>query len=138
MALPLSQVARLEELPRSAVECLGTRQVAQYRNEILPLVDISRELDALRLGRPSIATSPGDETTEIVPVIVHGDGERRVGLIVDRILDIVHDQVAARSRAGRPGVLFTAIVQDRVTEFIDIAAVVRDVTSDLPQATGHP
>ena len=44
MAIPLSLVARLEEFPRSALERAGTQDVVQYRDEILPLIDVSRVL----------------------------------------------------------------------------------------------
>jgi two-component system, chemotaxis family, sensor kinase CheA len=136
MAIPLSLVARLEEIPKSSLEGLGARQVVQYRGEILPLVDVSQELEALRLGAKTSGERPvasARTTEESIPVVVCADANRRVGLIVGKILDIVHDQISARSRANRPGVLFTAIVQDRVTEFVDVAALVREATTDLPQ-----
>jgi len=136
MAIPLSLVARLEEIPQKSLEKLGARQVVQYRGEILPLVDVSRELEALRLGiQPSGERCATLATTseETIPVVVCADANQRVGLMVGKILDIVHDQISARSRANRPGVLFTAIVQDRVTEFVDVAALVREATTDLPQ-----
>lgn len=134
MAIPLSLVARLEEFPRTSLEHLGARQVVQYRGDILPLIDVSQELACLG-GRSFVATRRDDHASETVPVVVYSAGEQRVGLIVDRILDIVHDQLSARSRANRPGVLFTAIVQERVTEFIDVAALVREATTDFFQAT---
>ena len=136
MAIPLSLVARLEEIPKSSLENLGTRQVVQYRGEILPLVDVSQELEALRLGTKTSGerSVPFAKTSEeTIPVVVCADANQRVGLMVGKILDIVHEQISARSRANRPGVLFTAIVQDRVTEFVDVAALVREATSDLPQ-----
>jgi two-component system, chemotaxis family, sensor kinase CheA len=136
MAIPLSLVARLEEIPKSSLENLGTRQVVQYRGEILPLVDVSQELEALRLGTKSSGERTmtfAKSSEETIPVVVCADANQRVGLMVGKILDIVHDQISARSRANRPGVLFTAIVQDRVTEFVDVAALVREATTDLPQ-----
>ena len=145
MAIPLALVARLEEFPRKMLENLGARQVVQYRGEILPLVDVSEELEHLRLGgqrpvaqRPTIHRniSPEDEleaSGETIPVVVCADANQRVGLMVGKILDIVHDQISARSRANRPGVLFTAVVQEKVTEFVDVAALVREATTDLLQ-----
>lgn len=136
MAIPMSLVARLEEIPQKSLENLGARQVVQYRGEILPLVDVSAELESMRLGIKSsgerCAGSP-NSSKETIPIVVCVDANQRVGLMVGKILDIVHDQISARSRASRPGVLFTAIVQDRVTEFVDIAALVREATTDLPQ-----
>jgi two-component system chemotaxis sensor kinase CheA len=140
MAIPLSQVARLEEFPRATIENLGARQVVQYRGEILPLIDVSRELDQLRL-RGSHAQPPSSQEVqesddaEALPVIVYADGEQRVGLIVSKVLDIVHEHIASHSRANRPGVLFTAVVQEKVTEFVDVAALVRESTVDLLQPT---
>ena len=74
-------------------------------------------------------------TSETIPVVVYAENGERVGLIVGKILDIVNDPVTARARANRPGVLFTAIVQERVTEFIDVAALVREMKQDLLQPT---
>ena len=136
MAIPLSLVARLEEIPKSSLESLGPRHVVQYRGDILPLVDVSRELEALRLGtRSSFERSAalGKSSEDTIPVVVCAAANQRVGLMVGKILDIVHDQISARSRANRPGVLFTAIVQDKVTEFVDVTALVREATTDLPQ-----
>jgi hypothetical protein len=53
-------------------------------------------------------------------VVRHGD--RRVGLIVDQILDIVQ-QPNGLEPAGRAGVAGTVVVADRVTEVIDLPAV---------------
>jgi two-component system chemotaxis sensor kinase CheA len=141
MAIPLSLVARLEEFPRATIENLGSRQVVQYRGGILPLIDVSWELDQLPL-RGSMGQSatlpevPSQHAPESIPVIVYAEGDQLVGLIVGRVLDIVHEQIAARSRANRPGVLFTAVVQERVTEFVDIPMLVRETMFDvLPSNT---
>lgn len=132
MAIPLSHVARLEEFPVHAVESLGNRHVVQYRGEILPLADVSQELEFLSLGKSAQATHrSADFSSDTISVVVYAAGNQQVGLLVDRILDIVHDLVTTRSRANRPGVLFTAIVQEKVTEFIDVAALVSELSSDL-------
>ncbi len=130
MAIPLSAVARLEEFSSTNLEFVGNCPVAQYRGEILPLIDVSQELD--RLGRTDGLVQKPDEddkkrcsSAETLPVIVCADGERRVGLIVAHVLDIVHEQIAARSQSSRPGVLFAAVLQAKVTEFVDIATLCR-------------
>jgi two-component system chemotaxis sensor kinase CheA len=139
MAIPLERVTRLEEFSRSKFERLGDRQVIQYRGGILPLVDVSRELRRLT-GQVSAAEdrpktrSRAVEGDDAVPVVVCEIGEDHVGLVVGRILDIVDERIPVRSRANRPGVSFTAVVQERVTEFIDVDAIVRDATSNV----SHP
>jgi two-component system chemotaxis sensor kinase CheA len=77
-------------------------------------------------GRSDAAETALDESNETIPVVVYGSQDERVGLIVGKILDIVNEPIAVRSRASRPGALFTSIVQDKVTEFVDVAALVRE------------
>ena len=126
VAIPLAAVDRLEEFPRSAVERAGGRDVVQYRGEILPLVHVARALRGPRTapsgnGKPA-RRAAGDGALQVAVCAAEG---RRVGLVVGRILDVVEEAITTRAPAGRPGVLFTAVVQDRVTEFLDVAAVVR-------------
>lgn len=128
MAIPLAQVARLEEFPRSAVERVGRRDVIQYRGEILTLVYVSRALrGATRTDRnPETrrrSSTPRDNRP--LQVVVHATADRQVGLVVGRILDIVEEAITTRSRASRPGVLFTAVVQERVTEFLDVDQLIQ-------------
>jgi two-component system chemotaxis sensor kinase CheA len=134
MALPLSSVARLEEFHRSAVERLGPQDVVQYRNEILPLVHISRILGRrhrrLRISQsdsPSGHPKAAHPENATIPVVVLADQGQRVGLVVGRILDIAEETIAARSTAHRSGVLFTAVIQGRVTEFLDVESILRSV-----------
>jgi len=147
MAIPMSLVARLEEFPGIMLESLGTRQVVQYRGQILPLVDVSQELEQLRCRNPGFASdrpfavrsmtseSISDSSGDTISVVVCGGSDQRVGLVVETILDIGNDTVSAKSRPDRPGVLFTAVVKGRVTEFLDVAAIVREVTTDVPQTS---
>jgi two-component system chemotaxis sensor kinase CheA len=129
MAIPLALVSRLEEFPRSAVERIGRRDVIQYRGEILPLIHVSRALgrgerrarDAARPARPRRATPEEDS----IKVVVHGGPQQQVGLVVGSLLDIVEETITTRSRVSRPGVLFTAVVQDRVTEFLDVERLIQ-------------
>ena len=115
LAVPLSLVARLEEFPRSAIERAGGRRVVQYRERILPLVSLEEVLGQAAEG--------AGQAAEPVQVVVFRDGERSVGLLVDQILDIVEDEVTARSRSARPGILGSAVVGKRVTDFLDLKPV---------------
>ncbi|MFO0970425.1 MAG: chemotaxis protein CheW [Gemmataceae bacterium] len=125
MAMPLSQVARLEEFPRSAIERVGPQEVIHYRDEIMPLIHVSRALRGRRTSRrrPVARRSSSLTPRETVQVVVHAGVGQRVGLVVDSILDIVDETPAARSPARRPGVLFTAVIQGRVTEFLDVPGI---------------
>jgi two-component system, chemotaxis family, sensor kinase CheA len=133
MAIPLSQVARLEEFPRSSLEHVGPRDVVQYRDEILPLIHASRALGSQRTAeedssarRHAEKPAPAGESNTVQVVVYAGAG-RRVGLVVDRILDIVEETLISRSPAHRRGVLFTAVIQGRVTEFLDIESILDSI-----------
>jgi two-component system chemotaxis sensor kinase CheA len=117
LALPLSLVSRLEEFPQSAIERSGDHPVVQYRGGILPLI----RLDAV------LAPGRHDTALEQDPaqVIVIQDGERMVGLAVERVLDIVEEAVTVRRPSQRPGLLGAAVVGRQVTDFVDLQAVLR-------------
>ncbi len=144
MAIPLSQVARLEEFPRSSLEHVGPRDVVQYRDEILPLIHASRALGSRRNStedhsgsRRRAENSALADESDTVQVVVYAGAGRRVGLVVDRILDIVEETLISRSAAQRSGVLFTAVIQGRVTEFLDVDSILDSVdpSGAEPQAT---
>jgi two-component system, chemotaxis family, sensor kinase CheA len=46
-------------------------------------------------------------------------------VIIERILDIVEETIQAKSPPGRFGVLYTAVVQGRVTELLDMSTLLR-------------
>jgi two-component system chemotaxis sensor kinase CheA len=58
--------------------------------------------------------------------VVFTRNERSVGLIVGRIIDIVEENITVKRGANRPGVLGTVVVQDRVTDLLDIETIVQD------------
>jgi two-component system, chemotaxis family, sensor kinase CheA len=121
MAISLSEVTRLETFSRSSIERTGEQQVVQYRGTILPLVHVSVLVEERRL-QPR-GPSPGVD--DKVQVIVHTRNRRSVGLVVERILDIVEDDLGTRRLASREGVLGSIVVQGKVTEILDVDGIIR-------------
>jgi len=122
MAIPLSRVARLEEFPIGIVEQVGREKLVQYRGEIMPVVELSSLLIERRVA-PRVNTMSADRGIIQVVVFAHNGGH--VGLIVDQILDIVDDTLANPRPPGRPSVLGTVVIGGRVTELLDVEAVLR-------------
>jgi two-component system chemotaxis sensor kinase CheA len=119
LALPISQVARLEEISPAAVEQADGQEMVQYRGQILPL---------LRLGEMlGIPARPRCDAP--LQVVVYFQGGRSIGLIVDRIADIVACDLDVQRRARRAGLLASAVIQERVTDLLDVPALVRRVDS---------
>ncbi len=121
MAVPLSLVARLEEFASSKVENTGKQQVVQYRGQIMPLIRIS---DAVELPESDAQETTVDPQAPL-QVVVYAEQGRSVGLVVERILDIVDEDVVLDRMAERSGILGTAVVQKRVTDMLDVRGVVR-------------
>jgi two-component system chemotaxis sensor kinase CheA len=116
LGITLSQVARLEEFPQSAVERAGGREVVQYRGAIMPLVRVG----ALLPGREP---RPGSGDADRLQVIVSENGDGAVGLVIGRILDTVEATLCPTRNGDTPGVLGTQVLRGRVTELLDLAAL---------------
>jgi two-component system chemotaxis sensor kinase CheA len=127
MAVDLALVARLEEFSRDAIEVAGEQEAVQYRGQIMPLVRVA---DALQIKRRMVSEN-GQETLQVV---VYDDKGRSVGLVVDRILDIVEESVVIQPETGRRGVLGSAVLQKRVTDILDVPALVAAALPSLASA----
>ena len=125
MALPLGTLARLEEFQRTQVERSGTKWVTQYRGEILSLVSLSDVLEERRQRPRNTDYRVTAEGTAPLQVLVCSHDGRRVGLVVERILDIVEDEASVKSAASRRGVLHSAVVNGKVTEILDVPAILQ-------------
>jgi two-component system chemotaxis sensor kinase CheA len=128
MAIKLSQVARLEELPRDQVEQAGEQEVIQYRGQIMPLVRVNDILPERRSPeRVARDMSRGAPVPEDGPlqVVVHQVGDRNVGIVVDRIVDVIEDSLDVRRPSTRQGVLFSVVIGSRVAELLDVESIVK-------------
>jgi two-component system chemotaxis sensor kinase CheA len=117
-AIPLSAVDRLEEFHRSALEHTAGQDVVQYRGSILPLVDIGSTLGYL----PSTG-----EQTDTVQVVVYSQNGRMVGLVVDRIVDIVEQVATIHQASDRAGIVGSLVVQGAVTDLLDVSEIIQSV-----------
>ena len=123
-AVPLGEVDRLETFARAAIEWVAGRPLIQYRGTLLPLVDVSGMLS----GRPWRQERTGEGLSYVSPtmnVVIHESEARRVGLVFDRVLDIVEERFETLGEAGRFGVRYTAAVQGKATEVLDLASIAR-------------
>jgi two-component system chemotaxis sensor kinase CheA len=57
-------------------------------------------------------------------VVVYGGSGRNVGLIVDSILDVVDESYALDRQTARHGVMGSAVIQQRITDVVDVAGLV--------------
>lgn len=110
-AVPLSLVARLEEIQVSTIEHAEGRPMVQYRGGLMPLLTIDYSQPIRESGSQ--------------PVLVFADGERSMGLCVDEILDIVESELAIELSIANSGRVGTAVIASKVTEIIDVGHFLR-------------
>ena len=113
VAIPIEMVTRLERMPCAAVERVGNREVVQYRGAILPIVRLDRHLGVHQ-----------DSDREVLEVIVYTHGGRSVAIVVEEIVDICGSEVTAQSDVDDFGLLGSAVLDDKVTELLDVRAAI--------------
>jgi two-component system chemotaxis sensor kinase CheA len=121
MAVPFSNVLRLERFACADVERSEGRDVVQFMGDIMPLVHLSDLLPERRREPRDAPVSPGPG--DHIHVIVYPNGGARVGLVVNRIFDTIEQSLATLRPATRRGTLGSMVIQDRVTEILDVAQI---------------
>ncbi|WP_160122061.1 hybrid sensor histidine kinase/response regulator [Rhodovarius lipocyclicus] len=107
-AVPLGLIARLEDLPAERIERAGDSLVVQYRGSLMPLIPLS--------GYGMVPEQGGKQA-----VLVFGDGNHSMGLMVDEILDVLETPLVIDNAGARQGFLGSAVIGGKVTEVLDCA-----------------
>ncbi|HMC88716.1 MAG TPA: chemotaxis protein CheA [Gemmataceae bacterium] len=115
VALPFDKLQRLEEIAASAVEKTIDREMVQCRGEAVPLIRLSATLSG---GCSPVATGSAS-----LQVAMYTDGARKVGIVVERILDIVEAEAEREQGTARGPIVNTAVICGRVTDLIDVPAL---------------
>ncbi|WP_461506789.1 chemotaxis protein CheW [Rhodopirellula baltica] len=137
VAMPMSQVARLEQVPDSTIEEANGQSVIQYRGKILPLIHMASILGVqsskqLKMMNSVSADANSDTETQEEPisqVVVYSEEGQSFGLVVDRIIDIVEAEIDLVETTKGNGLLGSAIIQERVIDLLDLPAMI--------QSAGH-
>jgi two-component system chemotaxis sensor kinase CheA len=113
----------------------GSQWVTQYRGQILSLVRLSVVLEERRHRLRALQAPPAPDSGPIQVLVLNHEG-RTFGLVVEKILDIVDDRAEVKSAATRPCVLYSVVIGERVTELLDIPAVLKTAAaaSVMPNA----
>jgi two-component system, chemotaxis family, sensor kinase CheA len=117
IAIQLADVVRLEDVKRSELESSEEKWVVQYRNEIMPLIDI-----------PKLFNEPGilQNSSANLQVVVHLHEGESLGLGVHSIQDIVQGKLnQERTVQGSP-LLGTLITNNSVLDVINVKNIVQN------------
>ena len=128
LAVSLSAVRRLERFPCQLVQRSGEVDVVQYGDAILPLL----RLDELLPDSRADGNGASGAAAEHVQTIVCHSADGPVGLVVERIDDVVAEPSAPAQPSSRRGVIRRLVIDDRVTELLDIEALVAHARAGAP------
>ncbi|MBT4687362.1 MAG: response regulator [Rhodospirillaceae bacterium] len=115
-AVPLSLVARLEEIDVDTMENANGQNLVQYRGKLMPLVNLDSSCVLQESGRQ--------------PILVFSDGDHSMGLVVDEIVDIIEARLDVELTANDPGYLGSAVLDGKATNVIDVGHYLNDAFSD--------
>jgi two-component system chemotaxis sensor kinase CheA len=135
MALPLSKLERLEEFRRDDVQFTGNRMVVKYRGGVLPLIEVSELLEE---RRGVLREDGASASLAGIQAVICTSGDHEIGLITDRVLDIVRVSTSNVAGSTRTGVLGTIVINDSITELLDVDLLLgkaRDLGLDLAESS---
>ncbi len=121
-AVPLSLVARLENVKTSNIEHSSGQMMVQYRGSLMPLIPFNH----------SVKMADVQEK----PVLVFSDNERSMGLIVDEIIDITEEYIDVQLGSSQQGLLGSAIIDNKATDVVDVMYFLKATHNDWFKSHG--
>ena len=114
-AVPLSLVARLENVELDKVEHSSGQMLVQYRDQLMPLIPFNAGVQVGHEGEK--------------PVLVFADKGISMGLIVDEIIDIKEEHINVQLEGNQAGLMGSAIIDGRATDVVDVAHYLQNINA---------
>lgn len=105
-AVPLSLITRLEEFKNEQIENVNGQQLVQYRGTLMPLIHLNSRNQA--------------QESESRPALVFTEQGKSIGILVDRIVDIVDEDLDIDIGTASDGLIGSAVVKGKATEIVDV------------------
>lgn len=115
-AVPLSLVARLENVKMADVEHSSGQMMVQYRKTLMPLIPFNS----------SVQLNDADDK----PVLVFADKVQSMGIIVDEIIDIIEEHIDVQLSSTQAGLMGSAIINGQATDVVNIGDFLNNVNTD--------
>lgn len=115
-AVPLALIARLENVECEQIEHAGGQMMVQYRGKLMQLSAFNSKVEV--------------GTTGIKPLLVFSDREQNIGLIVDKIEDIIEDYLDIQIDGSTNGFLGSTILNGRATDIVDVGYFLKSLNSN--------
>ncbi len=115
-AVPLSLVARLENVDLEKVEHSAGKMMVQYRGQLMPLIPLNHNVQVGTEGEK--------------PVLVFADRDQSMGLIVDEIIDIKEEYIDVQLDGNQQGLFGSAIIDNKATDVVDVAYFLNQINQN--------
>lgn len=114
-AVPLSLIARLENVDLKTIEYSSGQMMVQYRGTLMPLTPFNSAVKVDKEGEK--------------PVLVFADQAQSMGLIVDKIIDIIDERIDVQLSSSQAGLLGSAIINGKATDVVDVAHYLKNANN---------
>ena len=134
----LNDPVKLIECPRDAWQGLRKQIPTELKVRYLcALIEAGfKHIDAVSFVSPKAIPQMAD-SEKVLEQMGPPQNFEIIGIVVDRILDIVEDRADVQSPATRAGVLYSVVINERVTELLDIPAIKRFSIENRSFQTEH-
>jgi chemotaxis signal transduction protein len=78
-----------------------------------------------------------EAAADAIQVLVCNHEGHAVGLVVERIVDIIEDRADVKSAATRTGVQYAAVIQERMTEILNLEVILSSAPVVRQQVEEH-
>lgn len=116
-ALPLSVVARIETVQAERLSTVDGKLVMMRQSRLMPIVPLSSAIDPYAGGMHAL--------------LVVGQGQNSVGLLVDEIIDIVEEELAVQIEGAGRECIGAAQIRGEAVEVLDIAYYLESVQGGI-------
>jgi len=137
VGFPLDGITRLESIPLDSIEHASGVEVVTYRGRLMRLVRLHSMLPGggWSGGGGGFDDMVEAEAARSLLVLVHETDDDVAGIVVDRIIE-VSDADPNGARPGSYPVRVSVLIDGKVTDVIDIEAVVAATRGDTPAMSG--
>ncbi len=125
LALPLSEIDRLEDIPAARIQQTDQMQAVKYRGDIMPLLPLSRLLSEATPNDHKPHPTHLTDGQQVKAIVIDTNG-CRTAIAVREIVDVAAQQGPMRF-TNSPGSVISgaAMLDGKVTDVLDLAAVLQ-------------
>ena len=137
LAIPLSEIDRLEDIPITRIEQTDQMQAVQYRGQIMPLLPLSQLLGEASQVAATADSTVASESNAVKAIVINVNGTH-TAIAVREIVDVAEQQDPMRL-THKPGSLIrgAAVIEGKVTDVLDLESVLQRSGFDQHSQVGE-